>query len=150
MSITLTLFELQQDSAVAGIAAEIASTLLIPEQLVLPELQLLGPSQPLRLQCGLVQVQQATNDESIIIQEARDRLRSAEPSRRIGDVKKNIQVGEKWEWGQFSLRIYWKIRVGSKEMGCRGWPSSTCFALPLCLIKQKLVYGRNPKDIGLV
>lgn len=95
MSITLTLFELQQDSAVAGIAAEIASTLLIPEQLVLPELQLLGPSQPLRLQCGLVQVQQATNDESIIIQEARDRLRSAEPSRRIGDVKKNIQVGEK-------------------------------------------------------
>lgn len=49
MSVALTLFQLQQDSAVTGIAAEIASTLLIPEQFVLPELQLLGPPQPLRL-----------------------------------------------------------------------------------------------------
>lgn len=70
---SLTFFELQQHRAVTGVTAEVASALLIQEQLVLPELQLLGPLQPLRLQRGLVQVQQAANDEGVVIQEAWDR-----------------------------------------------------------------------------
>lgn len=76
--LSLTLFELQQHSVVAGVAAEVASALVIPEQPVLPELQLLCPPQPLRLQRGLVQVQQAANDEGVVIQEARDGRRSGE------------------------------------------------------------------------
>lgn len=79
---SLTLFELQQHGVVTGVAAEVAAALVIPEQLVLPELQLLGPAQPLRLQRGLVQVQQAANDEGVVIQEARDRRRSGE--HRVG------------------------------------------------------------------
>lgn len=79
---SLTLFDLQQYSAVTGVAAEVASALVIPEQHVLPELQLLGPLQPLRLQRGLVQVQRATNDEGIVIQEAGDGRRSGEHSGR--------------------------------------------------------------------
>lgn len=79
---SLTLFELQQYSAVTGVAAEVASALVIPKQHVLPELQLLGPLQPLRLQRGLVQVERATNDEGIVIQEAGDRRRSGERSGR--------------------------------------------------------------------
>lgn len=35
---SLTLFELQQHSVVTGVAAEVASALVIQEQLVLPEL----------------------------------------------------------------------------------------------------------------
>lgn len=72
----LTLFELQEHGAVTGIAAEVTAALLIPEQHVLPELKLLCPPQPLHLQRGLIQVQQAANDEGIVIQEARDRRRS--------------------------------------------------------------------------
>lgn len=75
---SLTLFQLQQHRAVAGIAAEVASTLAVPEQRVLAELQLLGPLQPLRLQRGFVQVQQAADDEGIVIQEAGDGWRSTE------------------------------------------------------------------------
>lgn len=95
MHLSLTLFELQQYSAVTGIAAEVASTLVIQEQLVLPELQLLGPLQPLGLQRGLVQVQQATDDEGIVIQEARDRRRSGEYSGR--KEMKITEVGEERE-----------------------------------------------------
>lgn len=77
MAPSLTLLQLQQYCAVTGITAEVASTLIIPEQRVLPELQLLSPLQPLSVQRGLIQVQRATNDEGIVIEEARDRRRSA-------------------------------------------------------------------------
>lgn len=90
--LSLTLFELQQHSVVAGVAAEVASALVIPEQPVLPELQLLRPPQPLRLQRGLVQVQQAANDEGVVIQEARDGRRSGEHRGSEGDEK-----SKKWE-----------------------------------------------------
>lgn len=99
---SLTLFELQQYSVVAGVGAEVASALLIQEQLVLPELQLLGPLQPLRLQRGLVQVQQAADDKGVVIQEARDGRGSGERGGKKGDEN----VGEERERGQFSLRIY--------------------------------------------
>lgn len=46
---SLTLFQLQQYCAVSGITAEVASALIIPEQHVLPQLQLLSPLQPLCL-----------------------------------------------------------------------------------------------------
>lgn len=72
----LTLFELQEHGVVTGVTAEVTAALLIPEQHVLPELKLLCPTQPLRLQRGLIQVQQAANDEGVVIQEARDRRRS--------------------------------------------------------------------------
>lgn len=81
---SLTLFQLQQHSAVVGIAAEVASTLVIPEHHILPELQFLSPLQPLCLQRGLIQVQQATNDEGVVIQEARDKSGSAEYRGRRG------------------------------------------------------------------
>lgn len=74
----LTLFELQEDRGVSGVTAEVAATLLIPEQHILPELELLRPLQPLRLQRRLVQVQQAANDEGVVVEEAGDRRGSAE------------------------------------------------------------------------
>lgn len=80
---SLTLFELQQHRGVTGIAAEVASALVVPEQRVLPQLQLLGPLQPLRLQRGLVQVQQAANDEGVVVQEARDGRRAGEWEREV-------------------------------------------------------------------
>lgn len=49
MHSSLTLFQLQQYSAITGITAEVTSTVVIPEQRILPELQLLSPPQPLRL-----------------------------------------------------------------------------------------------------
>lgn len=45
----LTLFQLQQYCAFSGITAEVASALIIPEQHILPQLQLLSPLQPLCL-----------------------------------------------------------------------------------------------------
>lgn len=88
MCASLTLFELQQHSVVTGITTEVASTLFVQEQLVLPELQLLGPLQPLRLQRGLIQVQQAANDEGVVVQEPGDRRRSGECRRRQEMKKK--------------------------------------------------------------
>lgn len=91
----LTLFELQEHGAVTGVTAEVTAALLIPEQHVLPELKLLCPPQPLRLQRGLIQVQQATNDEGIVIQEARDRRRSGgEGGEEMGKTR---VMGEKRE-----------------------------------------------------
>lgn len=81
---SLTLLQLQQDSAVVGIATEVASALVVPEHHILPQLQLLGPLHPLRLQRGLIQVQQATNDEGVVVQKARDRRGSAEYRGRRG------------------------------------------------------------------
>lgn len=77
-SLSLTLFQLQQHCAVTGVAAEVTPALMVPEQLVLMELQLLGPLEPGRLQRGLVQVQQAADDERIVVQEARDHWRAEE------------------------------------------------------------------------
>lgn len=91
----LTLFELQEDRGVSGVAAEVAATLLIPEQHILPELELLRPLQPLRLQRRLVQVQQAANDEGVVVEKAGDRRGSAECAGGRGDV--GGKKSEQWE-----------------------------------------------------
>lgn len=80
----LTLFESQQDGGVVGVAAEVASALAVPEELVLPELQLLGPAQPPGPQRGLVQVQQAADHEGVVVQEAGDGRRSGEVKHTSG------------------------------------------------------------------
>lgn len=67
---TFTLLEPQEHGGVAGVTAEVTAALVVPEQLVLLQLELLCPLEPFHSLCGLKEVQQPSHYICIVIKEA--------------------------------------------------------------------------------
>ncbi len=78
----LILLEPQDDGRISLRRREEPVQRLVPEQLILNLLKLQGPFDPVPIESGLVKIEKASNEESVVVDETSDRvckLRNAAP-----------------------------------------------------------------------
>lgn len=101
----LTLFEGQQYGGVWRVTTKVATSLGIPEELVLSVLELLSPLKPPNCVCSFRQVQETTHHECIVIQESSNGWGTKEKD------KENLPVSYKHAQDKLTKKIFVPIVI---------------------------------------